>query len=596
MNAGSTLQVSRVGAASPSRVLVVTPASPSEANWISTIAELGHEMIVEKEPAKAKERVTDVDLLVLDFKSSSDPLTLLAHLWWAQPEVPAICLMSPDATSHCESALRMGALAVLHEPVDTHELRFAIRLGLEQGQASGVQFTRELARTLSSIQALMGDALDLARLQPVLEELVRLFRAERASLLLFDDPKRDDAILQMVAHFGFPPGVAETISIRRGEGVAGRVAEEGAPQLILRSLQDYDHFSDLSSNNQITASLAVPVRATGTTGERPVLGVLNLARYTEGDVLTPRDLEVCQFIAASIAEMLTRLRQNEAQTDLQQRMAAVEKLSYAGELAAGIAHEVASPVSFVHANLKVLTEYLEELAPTLTQLKEALEASGGVVSVDKNPELVDVLEDVPGLVSESLEGAERALHIVNEMKSMVRLETANEQQRAVSLRGLVENSLRLLRPRLAGRCKIVTDLDAAAKVLGREVELSQLLVNLVVNAADACEGRHGVGGESLVSVQVRSEADRWVLSVKDNGCGIPPDQLERIFAPLFTTKPNGGTGLGLGIVKRIVDAHHGQIRLQSTVDVGTTFEILFPQITETETETTTAAQAVHAAR
>jgi signal transduction histidine kinase len=259
-------------------------------------------------------------------------------------------------------------------------------------------------------------------------------------------------------------------------------------------------------------------------------------------------------------------------------MAAVEKLSYAGEMAAGIAHEVANPVSFIHSNVKVMQEYLEELTPALEfAKKEHPDAS----------EWQDALEDLPSLVHETLEGADRALRIIQDMKSMVRLQSGEHPKKPVSLTSLCQKSLRLLRPRLVGKCKLQVSLDEDAVVLGNEVELSQVLVNLVVNAADACSERHTREEDALVHVQVfRSEevpfsteqnpGPRCVLQVQDNGCGIAKNQLERIFAPLFTTKPKGGTGLGLGIVRRIVDAHQGKIRVRSTENIGTIFEVWLP--------------------
>ena len=572
------------------RVLIVGAPGDTLCDTIATAAEsLGHVALCTTDPTRARELVESADLLLLDLDSVQDPLTLIAHLWCAQPELPVIGLASRAQRALRDGALRMGVMTVLPVPLEEAELRFALRLALEQSRSSAVQFTRELARTMSSLQALMGDALDIARLQPAVEEVARLFRADRASLLLFDDPSAPNAVLKMVAHVGFPNNVPAKISVRRGEGVAGRVAQEGIPQLLLRSLEQYDRFSDLSPNNNITASLQVPVRATG--GERPVLGVLNLSRFTEGDVFTPRDLEVCEFIASSIGEMLTRLRQAEAQSDLQQRMAAVEKLSYAGELAAGIAHEVASPVSYVHANLKVLAEYFAELAPAIELLRAGASVEGEAdPALKPSASLLEVIDDIPSLLDESIEGAERALHIVNEMKSMVRLGNGNEPRRPVALKNLVESTLRLLRPRLVGRCRVEMDLDSHATVVGREVELSQVLVNLIVNAADACDENPTRDGDALVSVRVAAEQGGCVLSVSDNGVGIPLEQQQRIFAPLFTTKPKGGTGLGLGIVRRIVDAHGGQIVLSSRPGVGTTFEIHLPHVDQAKAEPQTSSQ------
>lgn len=579
-----------VAAAQPTLLVVGTSPSTNEEAKDAALNRSGCRILKANEPNKALDYAHQCDLLLIHLDKVADPLTLIAHIWCAIPSLPILALVHPseDSAQHLppqqlpnagisKSALRMGVYAVVSDQ-DEKEIEIGIRLALAQGRLHASQFTRDLSRTLSSIQAYMGDALKSDQLQPALEEVAELFRAERASLLLFDDPHDDEDAMKMVAHLGFAPGIPETIRIRKGEGVAGIVAQDGIPQLILRSLQDYQKFSDLSSNRNIQASLAVPVRATATRGKRPILGVLNLARLTENDVFIPRDLEVCEFVATSIGEMLTRLRQNQAGQELQHQMAAVEKLSYAGEMAAGIAHEVANPVSFIHSNLKVLQEYLEELQPAFTFAEKEYPDSA---------EWKDALDDLPSLVHETLEGADRALHIIQEMKSMVRLQSGDNEKAPVSLASLCQKSLRLLRPRLVGKCRLEVSLDDDAVVLGNEVELSQVLVNLVVNAADACSERHASEEDALVHVQVfqsaeapfstnRNPGPRCVLQVQDNGCGIAKGQLERIFAPLFTTKPKGGTGLGLGIVRRIVDAHEGKIRVRSTENVGTIFEVWLP--------------------
>lgn len=567
------------------RVLLVVSSQERESpqgcpHWARAAAvleQLGLLPVWAHSGTEAREHVESVDLALVRLSGLADPLTLIAHLWCVHPELPVFVVGGPAEREASQAALRMGVAAVLSYPLDEHELRFATRIALEQHRASAQQFTRELARTLTSLSALLNAA-DIRQLQPALEEIVRLFRADKASLLLFDDPLAPDGRMRMAAAVGFPPGVPETVEVRRGEGVAGRVAQEGIPQLLLRTLSDYPRFSDLRSDDAIVASLSLPVLGSLQGRDRRVLGVLNLARQREGDVFTPRDLEVCEFIAASIGEMLSRLKLAKVEAELSEKMAAVEKLTYAGELAAGIAHEVANPVSCLHANLRVLAEYLEELAPALKTLRAVLAGEEHGLVLDPAPELVAVLDDLPAVVGESLEGSDRALRIVADIKAMVRVGDGSEPAAPVSLSELVEGTLRLLRPRLVGRCRVETALDPEARVLGYEMELSQVLVNLVVNAADACEAAK-LGDKARVRVVAARREEGCILSVSDNGIGIPEEVRDRIFTPLFTTKPQGvGTGLGLGIVRRIVERHRGSISLHSTPGCGTTFEVRLPPL------------------
>lgn len=529
-------------------------------------------------------------LWVVHLESVPDPLTLIAHVWCEHPELPVLCITREQRgesfASLEENALRMGVWAVL--PADEGDLlRVWLRWAYSQPAQHALTFSRELSQMLGKVQGWISDMPDTSQLQPVLSEIARFFRAERASLLLFDPeehPAREEAlalpspprataaasqgsVLRMVAHCGFSPEVPDTIRIRPGEGVAGRVVQEGKPHLILRSLELHKKFSDLAPNLEILASMAVPISAHGAQGQRVMLGVLNLARGEGKEVFAPRDLELCSFLAASLGEWLTRMQHFEARHALQQRLAAVEKLSYAGEMAAGIAHEVANPISYVHANLKVLQDYWHELTPLLQRIR-----------AEAAPQMRDAIDDIPTLLEETLGGTERATRIIHDMKAMVRPQDRNEPPVWVSLTGLVNDALRMLRPRLAGRCRVETDLAPDVYIRGHAVELSQVVVNLVANAADAIEERHR--GELLpagtLEVRVQRVAQGPVLEVIDDGVGIDPQVMPRIFAPLFTTKAQRGTGLGLGIVRRIVDAHGATIEVASEPGRGTHVTLRFP--------------------
>ena len=412
--------------------------------------------------------------------------------------------------------------------------------------------------------------------------------------------------MRVAAHVGLPDHITRTMRVIRGQGIAGEVGKEGIPRLILRPPARHSNELDSAAKpakdtrQSIQAGICVPIRAAGDRGHGEILGVLSVSRVEPGEIFTPRDLEICEFLSAHMGQVLTRRRLDDEQATLQQRLAATEKLTYAGELAAGIAHEVASPIGYVRANVRTLGEYFDDLGPLLQSVKHALNTGQ---PIDIRPflgnasELLDVLADLPDLIDESRTGMERATQIVNDMKAMVRIGGTDEPFEDVDLTALVEGSLRLLRPRLLDACVVDTDLHAGLFARGHEVELSQVLVNLVVNASDACSERaaslhatrlaEGSSDDTAASrrafqprVFVRSSlvGNTCVITVEDNGVGIPKNKVSSIFAPLFTTKPKGvGTGLGLGIVQRIVSAHDGTIEVTSEVGKGTTFKIMIPQ-------------------
>ncbi|OGQ21993.1 MAG: hypothetical protein A2138_25865 [Deltaproteobacteria bacterium RBG_16_71_12] len=237
-----------------------------------------------------------------------------------------------------------------------------------------------------------------------------------------------------------------------------------------------------------------------------------------------------------------------------------------GEIAAGIAHEVANPLAVARANVTSLIEYLSEVSPMLAHLE------------DEHPQLTEVLDDLPAVVCETWEGLSRADETIRQVKSLARADHDGDRDAPVVITDLVQTAVRFLGARLP---RVHTDLDPSAVVAGSPVELSQVLVNLLVNAADACEEQRANSGDPayqpLVTVTVRKNGDRVLVSVEDNGCGMSEDTLTRAFMPLFTTKAGArGTGLGLSLVRRLIDRHAGVIRVKSAPGAGTSFSMLLP--------------------
>lgn len=149
---------------------------------------------------------------------------------------------------------------------------------------------------------------------------------------------------------------------------------------------------------------------------------------------------------------------------------------------------------------------------------------------------------------------------------------------------LVEETLVLLERELSKfRIDVERDLRTTPKILGSAGALQRLLLNLITNA------RQAIGERGTIHIRVAHEKDSVLLSIRDNGCGIPEENLPRLFQRFFTTKSGpdasgkGGTGLGLSVCKEIVDEHRGRIRVDSTVGKGTAFTIRFPAWIKSET-------------
>jgi PAS domain S-box-containing protein len=249
--------------------------------------------------------------------------------------------------------------------------------------------------------------------------------------------------------------------------------------------------------------------------------------------------------ALGVVEDVSEKKRIEAQLLLADRMASL------GTLAAGVAHEINNPLAFVLANVDF----------SLAEL----------VRAGASAEVVRALQ-------EARDGGVRVRDIVRDLKTFSRAD--DEAKEPVDVRRVLRSSLALAASELRHRAQVDLALSPAPPVLASKHRLGQVLLNLLINAAQAIpEGR---SGEHRIRASTGTAADgRAVVEIADTGCGIPPEVLPRIFDPFFTTKPVGiGTGLGLAICHSIVTAHGGEIAVDTDVGRGSTFRVLLPS-TET---------------
>jgi PAS domain S-box-containing protein len=254
--------------------------------------------------------------------------------------------------------------------------------------------------------------------------------------------------------------------------------------------------------------------------------------------------------AQAIVEDVSSRRRLEDQLRQWQKMEAV------GHLAAGIAHEINNPMAYVRTNLTVLREEWAELI------------SAGTEQMPDGPpaELQARADECEELIAESLEGVDRTIAIVRDVKDFAH--TGEARMEPLDLNEVVESSLRMATGRLGSGVRVERSYGELAPVVGSSGQLQQVLLNLLMNAI------HALDGDGLICVSTWEDVDATAISISDTGCGIDSDVLEHLFDPFFTTKPTGeGTGLGLYISYEIVRAHGGEIRVQSRPGEGSRFEV-----------------------
>jgi PAS domain S-box-containing protein len=230
-----------------------------------------------------------------------------------------------------------------------------------------------------------------------------------------------------------------------------------------------------------------------------------------------------------------------------------DRMASLGTLAAGIAHEINNPLAYVTGNLE--------------SIAEALQAGAGAPDAAVRAELAAAIGD-------ARDGAERVRKIVHGLRSFSRPE--QEHRVPLALGGVIEAAIRLTGNEVRHRAQLVRELGATPLVLADDGRLTQVFINLLVNAAHAIPD--GRSDDNRITVRTRTdEQGRAVIEVEDTGKGIAPDLLSRVFDPFFTTKEVGeGTGLGLAICHGIVSSLGGQITIESAVGRGTVVRVVLP--------------------
>lgn len=239
-----------------------------------------------------------------------------------------------------------------------------------------------------------------------------------------------------------------------------------------------------------------------------------------------------------------------------------EKMATIGMLVAGVAHEINSPIGALGSMHATLVKALERLKCNLT----CDGANSALLDDPKIAATLAIIDDANRVITN---GTLRVTGIVRRLRSFARVDEA--ERTIANIHDGIEDTLTLIEHEIKHNIKIAKHFGKVPDILCYPGQLNQVFLNLLVNSRQAMEN----GGEISITTGVEDGCIR--IDFTDTGKGISPEHIEKIFEPGFTTKQAGvGTGLGLFIVKSIVQAHGGTIRVQSEVDKGTTFTINLP--------------------
>ena len=514
-----------------------------------------------------------------------------------------------------------------------------LRARVESGSEAPAGARRDAARTLESLAAALRKAPSpsLAAALPELrrailekEDLVRKFRAENAGVKTAlaelsgsvsearsqaaerkpPLPALDAALSQLIAaayqDFGFargaqPKGVEAALANLRTaqsalpEPLRSKVAQAGevAEALLKRRAaeqQTFDTLSSLTSGPRIdtlTSLFNRELEAALTDNERfrvyliAYAAALLILIAWLGSKIRAANLSLEQRVldrTRELSEALDHLKESEAQ------LIQSEKMSSLGQMVAGVAHEINTPLAYVKNSLGTVSDRLGDLSGALDHCEKLLALLQAGQSADPNElsrqfarasSAIQQLrqqratEELAELVKDGLYGTGQMAEIVGNLKDFSRLDRSKVT--SFNLNDGLDSTL-ILAKHMLRSVKVDKHLGDIPPVLCSPSQVNQVFLNLVTNAVQALED-----GKGTITLTTRSEDGGVAVEVDDTGKGIAEDVLPKIFDPFFSTKEVGkGTGLGLSVSYKIVQQHGGRIDVESTPGVGSRFTVWFP--------------------
>ncbi len=312
---------------------------------------------------------------------------------------------------------------------------------------------------------------------------------------------------------------------------------------------------------------------TKTDGEIPVL--------FSATILNAKELDNTAHSAVCIA--LDIREQKKLESELRQ----AQKMESVGRLAAGVAHEINTPLQYISDNTLFLQNTFSEMTELIQKLlavqhsvvegNPSFQAAVAAANAMEKADLSYLLEDIPKAIRETLDGLGRVTKIVQAMKTFAHPSPA--QMTSLDINQAIQSTLTIARSEYKLVADVETDLGELPLVVCHAGDINQVVLNIIVNAAHAIEEViQSTERKGLITIRTWREENDALISIRDTGRGIPENIREQIFDPFFTTKEVGkGTGQGLSIARSvIVEKHGGKLTFESELNQGTTFLIRLP--------------------
>ncbi len=287
-------------------------------------------------------------------------------------------------------------------------------------------------------------------------------------------------------------------------------------------------------------------------------------------------LDLYESLEKKVEERTKELEQaNQKLKETQTMMVHSEKMRSLGELVAGIAHEINNPINFIYGNIMILDNYQKDLLALIDKyaLQESSMNPDAVREISDFKQTIDLdflKDDIADLIRSCLEGVERTKNIILDLKNFSRMDEMVFSE--CNIPKEIDTTLNILNNKIKNRIVVHKDYEEnLPKIEAYGGQINQVCMNILGNAQGASKGTGEIFSSS------KKEGENIKIEFRDTGCGIKKENLNKIFEPFFTTKPVGqGTGLGMSIAYRVIEAHNGKISVESEQGVGTKITILLP--------------------
>jgi two-component system, NtrC family, sensor kinase len=370
---------------------------------------------------------------------------------------------------------------------------------------------------------------------------------------------------------------AEGLSLLRGGNVDLALIDIGLPDI-----SGLDVLSQIKSDYPSTAAIIL----TGNVTLESAIEATNRGAFS----YLQKPFKIDQLML-QIKRAIEKKQAEQEQEKLNILLLQAQKLESVGRLAAGIAHEINTPIQFICTNINFLNDAFHEVSQAITSLTELVELikKGPVTEaqIKKNDEMVDHLdwdylkEEIPRAIDQSIEGIQRVTSIVQAMKEFSH--PGSKQKVNADLNRIIETTITISRNEWKYVATLETDLDPELLSVPCLVdEMGQVFLNMLINAAHAIEnelGNNPEGKKGRICISTK-QYDQYVeIRISDTGCGIPASIQSKVFDPFFTTKEVGkGTGQGLTIAHDVITGkHNGTLGFETEPGAGSTFIIRLPR-------------------